>query len=40
MVLWKTAGGVAVHLTPAYSPDYRPNGLDWQTILDVISHLQ
>jgi hypothetical protein len=40
MVLWKTAGGVVVHLTPAYSPDYRPNGLDRQTILDVISHLQ
>jgi hypothetical protein len=40
MVVWKTAKGVVVHLTPAYSPDYRPNGLDRQMILEVISNLQ
>lgn len=40
MVVWKTARGIVVHLTPAYSPDYRPNGLDRQTIIEVISNLQ
>jgi hypothetical protein len=40
MLLWKTAAGMVVHLTPAYSSDYHPNGLSRQTILDVISHLQ
>ncbi len=40
MVVWKTAAGVVVHLTPAYSANYHPNGLDRQTILEVISHLQ
>jgi hypothetical protein len=40
MVLWKTGNGVVVHLTPAYSENYHPNGLDRQTILEVISHLQ
>jgi hypothetical protein len=40
MVIWKTAMGLVVHLSPAYSVDYHPNGLDRQTILEVISHLQ
>jgi hypothetical protein len=40
MVVWKTANGIVVHLAPAYSVDYHPNGLDRQTILEVISHLQ
>jgi hypothetical protein len=39
-VIWKTANGIVVHLSPAYAADYRPNGLDRQTILEVISHLQ
>jgi hypothetical protein len=40
MVVWKTANGIVVHLAPAYAVDYHPNGLDRQTILEVISHLQ
>lgn len=40
MVIWKTANGIVVHLAPAYAANYRPNGLDRQTILEVISHLQ
>jgi hypothetical protein len=40
MVIWKTANGIVVHLAPAYAADYHPNGLDRQTILEVISHLQ
>ena len=40
MVIWKTANGIVVHLSPAYAADYHPNGLDRQTILEVISHLQ
>jgi hypothetical protein len=40
MVVWKTASGIVVHLAPAYAADYHPNGLDRQTILEVISHLQ
>jgi hypothetical protein len=39
-VVWKTGNGVVVHLSPAYSENYHPNGLDRQTILEVISHLQ
>jgi hypothetical protein len=40
MVIWKTANGIVVHLSPAYAADYHPNGVDRQTILEVISHLQ
>jgi hypothetical protein len=40
MVIWKTPNGLVVHLSPAYSVDYHPNGLERQTILEVISHLQ
>jgi len=40
MVIWKAANGIVVHLSPAYAADYYPNGLDRQTILEVISHLQ
>jgi hypothetical protein len=40
MVVWKTANGIVVHLSPAYAADYHPNGLDRQTILEVVSHLQ
>ena len=40
MVLWKEQNGVVVHLSPAYSENYHPNGLDRQTILEVISNLQ
>jgi hypothetical protein len=40
MVVWKTASAIVVHLAPAYAVDYHPNGLDRQTILEVISHLQ
>ncbi len=40
MVLWKNQNGVVVHLSPAYSENYHPNGLDRQTILEVISNLQ
>jgi len=40
MVLWKNHNGVVVHLSPAYSENYHPNGLDRQTILEVISNLQ
>ena len=32
--------GIVVHLSPAYAADYHPNGVDQQTILEVISHLQ
>jgi hypothetical protein len=39
MVIWKTGNGIVVHLSPAYAADYQPNGLDRQTILEVISHL-
>ena len=39
-VIWKTANGLVVHLSPAYAVDYHPNGLDRETILEVISHLQ
>ena len=40
MVIWKAANGIVVHLSPAYAADYHPNGVDQQTILEVISHLQ
>jgi len=40
MVIWKSASGIVVHLAPAYSADYHPNGLDRQTILEVIAHVQ
>jgi hypothetical protein len=40
VVIWKTTNGIVVQLAPAYAADYHPNGLDRQTILEVISHLQ
>jgi len=40
MVIWQNQNGVVVHLSPAYSENYHPNGLDRQTILEVISNLQ
>lgn len=40
MVTWKNHNAVVVYLSPAYAENYQPNGLDRQTVLEVISHLQ